>query len=143
MSLWFQQTATGLYAEKVESTPSSTSYFLRSILILSSSTPKISHVVSSFSGFPKGNCVFVQVDVLRVVTPLKMEIARSSETLGPYHNTSWRRNPEDHDLNLHDRENLKSHPFYTLLISFIPVHLFSFNLMNVIILSEKKFHYVL
>jgi hypothetical protein len=38
-----------------------------------------------------------------------MEAARSSETLVSYHITTWRHNPEDLDLNLHRRENLKSH----------------------------------
>jgi len=36
------------------------------------------------------------------------EAARSSETSVSYHNTKWHHNPEDRDLNLHRRENVKS-----------------------------------
>jgi hypothetical protein len=59
--------------------------------------------------------VKIQIEVLRVVTPcsvvvghrrfgghcftLKMEAARSSEMLVSYHNTTWRHNPKDLDLN--------------------------------------------
>jgi hypothetical protein len=39
---------------------------------------------------------------------LKMEAARSSEALVSYHITAWRHNPEDLDMNLHDRGNLIS-----------------------------------
>jgi hypothetical protein len=39
---------------------------------------------------------------------LKLEAALSSETVVPYHNTTWRHNLEDLDLNLHSPENLKS-----------------------------------
>jgi hypothetical protein len=36
-----------------------------------------------------------------------MEAGRSFETSVTYHNTAWRNNPEDHDLNIHCRESLK------------------------------------
>jgi len=39
---------------------------------------------------------------------LKMEAARTSETLVPYHNNTWCLNPEDLGINLHCYENLKS-----------------------------------
>jgi len=39
---------------------------------------------------------------------LKLEAALSSETVVSYHNTTWRHNLEDLDLNLHSPENLKS-----------------------------------
>jgi hypothetical protein len=39
---------------------------------------------------------------------LKNEAASSSETLVSYHNTRRRHSPEDLNLNLHRRENLKS-----------------------------------
>jgi hypothetical protein len=42
-----------------------------------------------------------------IVATLEMEAEKSSETVTPCHITTWRHNPEDHDLNLHRRENLK------------------------------------
>jgi hypothetical protein len=36
-----------------------------------------------------------------------MAAAWSSEALVSYHITQWRHNPEDHELNLYRRENLK------------------------------------
>jgi hypothetical protein len=39
---------------------------------------------------------------------VKTEAAKSSEVLVSYHNAALRHNPEDLDLNLHRRENLKS-----------------------------------
>jgi hypothetical protein len=55
----------------------------------------------------------IPVVVLYVVTPayifrMKMEAARTSETTTSYHITTWPHNPEDHNLRLHRRENLKS-----------------------------------
>jgi hypothetical protein len=35
-----------------------------------------------------------------------MEVARTSETVVSYHNTTRRHNPQDLDLNIHRRENL-------------------------------------
>jgi len=48
----------------------------------------------------------IQVEVFWVVT-LKMEAARSSETLVSYCSTTHHHNSE-HDLNLHHHDNLKS-----------------------------------
>jgi len=39
---------------------------------------------------------------------LKMEAAKSSETSVSYHNTTQHDNPEDINLNIHGRVNLKS-----------------------------------
>jgi hypothetical protein len=45
-----------------------------------------------------------------VVFTLKIEAAWISETSVFYHNTTWRHNPEDLDLNLyHRRGSLKTH----------------------------------
>jgi hypothetical protein len=55
--------------------------------------------------------VKIQVEFLWVVTPcsvvvgyftLKMEAARSSETLVPYHNITGRHNPEDLDMKINN-----------------------------------------
>jgi hypothetical protein len=43
-----------------------------------------------------------------------MGAARSSETLVSYHITRRYHNPEDHDMNLHHRENVR---FYLKMIS--------------------------
>jgi hypothetical protein len=45
-----------------------------------------------------------------------MEAERPFETLVSYHNTTLRHNPEDHDLNLHRRENFK-YPTKTLFLT--------------------------
>jgi len=37
-----------------------------------------------------------------------MEAVGSSETFVSCQNTAWSQSPDDHDLNLHHRENLKS-----------------------------------
>jgi len=49
--------------------------------------------------------VKIQIEVLRVVAPfsfiVKMEAARSSETVVSYRSITWRHNPECLDLKLH------------------------------------------
>jgi hypothetical protein len=43
-----------------------------------------------------------------LVSDLKADAARSSETLVSYHITTWCHIPQDNDLNLHCHNNLKS-----------------------------------
>jgi hypothetical protein len=42
-----------------------------------------------------------------LTSTLKIEAERSSETSVSYHRTTRRKNPENHDLNLHSREKLQ------------------------------------
>jgi len=58
-----------------------------------------------------------------------MEAARSFETLVSYHFTILCHNPEDNDLNLHHRENVKSRNkvslvsnYITDILSFMKIH---------------------
>jgi len=57
--------------------------------------------VVGYQYFRKARCLHLQGEV-------NMEEERSSETSVYYHNTTGRHNPEELDLNLHRRENLKS-----------------------------------
>jgi hypothetical protein len=49
---------------------------------------------------------------------VKMEAARSSETLVSYSNTTRRQNPEDLDLNLHRVKSLESYYLHCWVIYF-------------------------
>jgi hypothetical protein len=48
-------------------------------------------------------------NLLPLASILKMDVARSSETLVPFYQVSWRHYLEDIDLHIHYCENLKSH----------------------------------
>jgi hypothetical protein len=48
---------------------------------------------------------------------LKMEASKPLEMLVSYYNTAGRHSPEDHDFNLHRRENLKSLIWYRKIAS--------------------------
>jgi hypothetical protein len=60
----------------------------------------------NFTLLPFNEVAFWVVTVRNVVVVI--ETARYSETSVSYHNTTRRHNPEDGDLHLHRRENLKS-----------------------------------
>jgi hypothetical protein len=51
--------------------------------------------------------LWLKTQVIEGSSTLKMETARSSETFVSYRNTTRHHNPEDFDLNLHRRKNLK------------------------------------
>jgi hypothetical protein len=57
---------------------------------------------------------------LHDVTTLKMEAAKSSETLVPYLITTRCHNPEDHDVELHRLENLR----FVILVHLLSVRIF-------------------
>jgi hypothetical protein len=50
----------------------------------------------------------VTVTLIPATTTLKVEVSSTSETSVSYHNTTRRHNPEDIDLKLHRREDLKT-----------------------------------
>jgi len=53
---------------------------------------------------------------------MKMEAAWPSKPMVFYHITVQSHNPEDHNMNLHHHENLKSHNLITKLFSVIVNH---------------------